>query len=110
LVQASFDQIRKIPGVVVQNVSIQNCNNPTFTSDGSNKLADTAPMPQACDKQGPTQCATGTGGAAKQPTPVKTAAGEGTTAAGGGAATSAGAIARAGGGVAGQSGAAGGGT
>jgi phosphate transport system substrate-binding protein len=74
LVQASFDQIRKIPGVVVQNISIQSCNNPTFSSDGTNLLADHAPMPQACDKQGPTQCATGTGGA-KSPTPVSPAAG-----------------------------------
>jgi ABC-type phosphate transport system substrate-binding protein len=84
LVQASFDQIRKIPGVVVQNITIQQCNNPTFSPDGSNKLADTAPYPQACDKQGPTQCASGTGGAAKQPTTVKPSASGGTGTGGGG--------------------------
>lgn len=76
LVQASFDQIRKIPGVVVQNISIQSCNNPTFAPDGTNLLADHAPMPAACDKQGPTQCATGTGGA-KSPTPVSPSASAG---------------------------------
>ena len=73
LVQASFDQIRKIPGVVVQNITIQSCNNPTFSPDGTNQLANSAPMPPDCDKQGPTQCADGTGGA-RQPTPVSTPA------------------------------------
>ena len=34
----------------------------------------TAPYPPACDKQGPTQCTTGTGGAAKVSTPVSPAA------------------------------------
>jgi ABC-type phosphate transport system substrate-binding protein len=63
LVEASFNQIRKIPGAVVQNINIQSCNNPTFTSNGTNLLADDAPYPQACDKEGATQCATGTGGA-----------------------------------------------
>jgi hypothetical protein len=70
LVQDSFAQVRKIPGVVVQNISIQSCNNPTFSPNGTNLLADTAPQPAACDKQGPTQCATGTGGASKTPTAV----------------------------------------
>ncbi|MEU1342209.1 substrate-binding domain-containing protein [Streptomyces sp. NPDC005827] len=64
LVQAGFDQIRKIPGVVPKNINIKGCHNPTFSTDGSNKLATTAPMPAACDKQGATrQCATGSGGA-----------------------------------------------
>ena len=76
LVQASFDQIRKIPGVVVQNINIQSCNNPTFAPDGTNLLADHAPMPADCDKQGPTQCAAGTGGA-KSPTPVSPSASAG---------------------------------
>jgi phosphate transport system substrate-binding protein len=68
LVQAGFDQIRRVPGAVVQNVNVQSCNNPTFAPDGTNLLADHAPFPPACDKQGPTQCATGTGGL-KKPTP-----------------------------------------
>jgi phosphate ABC transporter phosphate-binding protein len=64
LAQAGLEQVLKIPGGDPQSVNIKNCNNPTFTSDGSNKVANTAPQPQACDKQGATQCATGTGGAA----------------------------------------------
>src|SRR5262249_55025499 len=84
LVNASFDQIKKIPGVVVQNVTVSQCNNPTFSPDGHNVLADTAPQPQACDKQGPTQCATGTGGASKTTTKVKpSATGPSNNAAGG---------------------------
>ncbi|MBK3578390.1 phosphate ABC transporter substrate-binding protein PstS [Streptomyces sp. MBT65] len=63
LVKAGFDQIRRIPGVQAQNINIRNCNNPTFTTDGRNKLAETAPYPSACDKQGATACTTGSGGA-----------------------------------------------
>ena len=70
LVQAGFDQIGKIPGVTVQAFSYTTCNNPTFSTSGANQLAATAPQPPACDKQGPTQCTTGTGGAAAVSTPV----------------------------------------
>jgi phosphate ABC transporter phosphate-binding protein len=72
LVQDSFNQIRKIPGVVVQNINIRSCNNPTFSPSGINLLAQTAPFPPACDKQGPTQCSAGTGGARSVSTPVST--------------------------------------
>jgi ABC-type phosphate transport system substrate-binding protein len=68
LVEASFNQIRKIPGVVVQDIDITTCKNPTFSADGSNLLADHAPQPQACDKQGPLQCPDGTGGMTGTPT------------------------------------------
>ncbi|GAA1267792.1 phosphate ABC transporter substrate-binding protein PstS [Planotetraspora silvatica] len=61
LVQAGFDQIRRIPGVAAQNINIKGCNNPTFSSDGSNKLAKTAPFPSACDKKGADSCTTGGG-------------------------------------------------
>jgi phosphate ABC transporter phosphate-binding protein len=67
LVEAAFNQIAKIPGAVVQQLNIQSCNNPTFNSAAGfnvNYLAQTAPYPPACDKQGPTQCVNGTGGAA----------------------------------------------
>lgn len=74
LVQAGFEQVKKIPGVVVQDVTVQNCKNPTFSSDGRNLLAEQAPMPEECDKQGPVQCATGTGGARKTATAVKASA------------------------------------
>jgi len=73
LVEASFTQIAKIPGAVVQNINIQSCNNPTFSPSGVNLLAQTAPYPPACDHQGPTQCTTGTGGAADVPTAVSAA-------------------------------------
>ena len=75
LVQASFDQIRKIPGVVVQNITVKDCNNPTFSPDGTNLLADNAPFPPDCDKQGPVQCETGTGGAHDQSTPTSNGGG-----------------------------------
>ena len=55
------------PGANVQSINIQCCNNPTFTPTGANLLAQTAPQPPACDKQGPTQCTNGTGGAAATP-------------------------------------------
>ena len=68
LVTAGLDQVRKIPGGDPASVNIAKCNNPTFSPDGSNKLANTAPQPQACDKQGGDQCATGTGGVKSQAT------------------------------------------
>ncbi|MEU6140214.1 phosphate ABC transporter substrate-binding protein PstS [Streptomyces sp. NPDC047081] len=63
LVQAGFDQIRRIPGVKTQNINIKGCNNPTFTASGRNRLAETAPYPKACDKKGAAPCTTGSGGA-----------------------------------------------
>lgn len=63
LVQASFDQITKIPGAVVQNITISQCNNPTFSTTGVNTLAQTAPPPQPCQKQGSVVCVTNSTGA-----------------------------------------------
>ncbi len=66
LVLAGSDQIKKIPGSGGAGVDTSKCNNPTFKagdSPSNNLLAQTAPQPQACDKQGTTQCTTGTGGA-----------------------------------------------
>ncbi len=74
LVQAGMDQVKRIPGVDVQSIDIKKCNNPTFSATGTNLLATTAPQPAACDKQGPTQCGTGTGGA-KQTTTTSTGSG-----------------------------------
>lgn len=80
LVLAGFTQLQQIPGNQVPNTGtaqIASCNNPTFSSTdtlSTNSLAQTAPDPPACDKQGPTQCATGTGGASGTPTPVKSSA------------------------------------
>jgi len=94
LVQAGLEQVRRIPGADVQNIDIAKCNNPTFSPDGTNVLAATAPQPQDCDKAGPVQCGTGTGGAkastpvskpgAPQPTSTKGTKGTGTTGSGGG--------------------------
>ncbi len=72
LVEASFDQIRKIPGVVEKNLSNGDCKNPTFSPDGTNVLANEAPQPQPCDRQGPTMCPTGTGGLSNVPTATAT--------------------------------------
>lgn len=63
LVKAGLTQVRRIPGADVQRIDIKKCNNPTFSANGTNTLATKAPMPPACDKVGPVQCATGTGGA-----------------------------------------------
>ncbi|MFJ4851048.1 MULTISPECIES: phosphate ABC transporter substrate-binding protein PstS [unclassified Streptomyces] len=63
LVQAGFDQIRRIPGVKTQSINIKGCNNPTFSADGHNRLAETAPFPKACDKKGAAPCTNGSGGA-----------------------------------------------
>ncbi|MER5603370.1 phosphate ABC transporter substrate-binding protein PstS [Streptomyces sp. NPDC002265] len=63
LVKAGFEQIRRIPGVAAKNINVQGCNNPTFTANGRNKLAETAPYPAACDKKGAAPCGTGSGGA-----------------------------------------------
>jgi phosphate transport system substrate-binding protein len=63
LVQAGFDQIKRIPGIdVAADTSSSNCNNPTFKagdSPSNNLLAQQAPQPQPCDKQGTDQCMTG---------------------------------------------------
>jgi PBP superfamily domain len=93
LVEDSFNQIRKIPGVVPENISVTSCNNPTFTPSGGNLLAKEDPLPPACDKEGPTQCSTGTGGAAKVSTPLSGTSGSGT----GGGSSAAGGSASAGG-------------
>lgn len=78
LVEASFEQIRRIPGVEVQDIDISRCRNPTFSPDGTNLLVRDAPMPQECDRRGPNQCATGTGGARGLPTAVRPGTGGGT--------------------------------
>ncbi|MCX5392787.1 phosphate ABC transporter substrate-binding protein PstS [Streptomyces sp. NBC_00094] len=63
LVQAGFEQVRRIPGAPTGAVDLSDCRNPTFSADGTNTLARNAPMPKDCDKRGATQCADGTGGA-----------------------------------------------
>ncbi|SNS52665.1 phosphate ABC transporter, phosphate-binding protein [Micrococcales bacterium KH10] len=71
LVKAGLEQVRQIPGVEAKSIDIKDCNNPTFSSDGTNTLAKKAPMPSECDKKGVTQCNTGTGGAKQSTTSTK---------------------------------------
>ena len=62
LVQAGFDQLAKLkqadPNVELTNVAVANCNNPTFIAGQPtvNHLAQIAPLPPACDKQGAGPC------------------------------------------------------
>jgi phosphate transport system substrate-binding protein len=69
LVLDTFTQIAKIPGQAIpsaQLTTVAGCHNPTINPNNPsdpNLLATQAPQPQGCDKQGPTQCATPTGGA-----------------------------------------------
>jgi ABC-type phosphate transport system substrate-binding protein len=65
LVEAGMAQLQRIPGNTVPTATadfIKACNNPTFSTEGTNTLANNDPQPQACDKQGPTQCLTATSG------------------------------------------------
>jgi len=65
LVQESIDQVDQIPGAThkLNRNDLAGCHNPTVAPDGGNLIAETAAQPQPCDQLGPTQCATGTGGA-----------------------------------------------
>jgi hypothetical protein len=62
LVTAGFGQIQKLKqadsGVVLSQSPITSCNNPTFdpTNLDKNKLAEIAPQPAACDKEGAGPC------------------------------------------------------
>ncbi len=87
LVKAGQSQIQKIPGGDPVIKGISDCNNPTFSKSGANKLAMTAPYPPSCDKQGATQCTAGTGGA-KQTT-TGASSGGANTSTGSGSATGA---------------------
>jgi len=67
LVQAGFQQIAKLkqadPKVNLTNRNVTTCHNPTFVAGhlSENHLAQIAPMPAACDKQGAGPCGTDTG-------------------------------------------------
>lgn len=67
LVQAGFQQIAKLkkadPAVDLTDRDVRSCNNPTFDgkNPNRNKLAEIAPQPAACDKQGAGPCGTATG-------------------------------------------------
>ncbi len=67
LVQAGFDQLKKLKTadgkVDISGRDVTRCNNPTFVAGNlsKNKLAQVAPQPAACDKQGAGPCGGGTG-------------------------------------------------
>src|SRR5262249_52949410 len=84
LVQAGYQQLAKVPGADIPaslTDQIRTCNNPTFSTDGTNTLANTDPTPPDCDRNDPTQCSTGTGGAQ---TPTQGGGGGGGNGSGGG--------------------------
>lgn len=113
LVEAGQRQIQRVPGGDPRIKGISDCNNPTFSPDGSNRLANEAPMPPECDKKGSTaQCSDGTGGAADQAgagvSSESSAAGSAAGGAAGGAGGASGGAAGAEGGAAGGAGGAGG--
>nr|WP_182484219.1 phosphate ABC transporter substrate-binding protein PstS [Alpinimonas psychrophila] len=73
LVIAGFTQVARIPGTAVPAFDPSSCNNPTFKpgeDPNNNLLAQTAPQPATCDKRGPDQCTTGTGGASATETAI----------------------------------------
>lgn len=67
LVQAGFTQLARLkaadPAVDIENRDATRCNNPTFVAGNlkQNKLAQIAPQPAACDKDGDGPCGTATG-------------------------------------------------
>lgn len=67
LVQAGFTQLAKLktadPAVDITDRDATKCNNPTFVAGNlkQNKLAQIAPQPAACDKEGEGPCGTDTG-------------------------------------------------
>jgi phosphate ABC transporter phosphate-binding protein len=94
LVKAGYQQLARIPGAVIPATAqqqINSCNNPTFSTDGTNTLANNDPYPPDCDKKGPTQCTTGTGGA-KASTSNSGGAGAATASPGASASASAGVV------------------
>lgn len=60
LVEAGFAQIRRIPGATAQQTNLAACDNPTFdpANLSSNKLAEEAPQPAACQQQSSPRCGT----------------------------------------------------
>ncbi len=99
LVTASFEQIAKIPGAEVAEHQHPGVQQPDVLARRHQRARPrTRRSPQECDKQGPSQCATGTGGLQAVETPVAPAAAAGAggptdpgAAAGGGGATTGGA-------------------
>ena len=92
LVQDSFTRIQLLhaadPNVDVSQASATNCNNPTFVANDptANHLAQIAPQPLACDKQGAGPCGT-TNGASPTPSASSSASPTATSTSGSGGST-----------------------
>ncbi|WP_433058805.1 substrate-binding domain-containing protein [Dactylosporangium sp. CS-033363] len=58
LVRAGFAQLRRVPGANLRDDAgiLQICNNPAFSTDGTDLISASEPLPRACDHQGPAQC------------------------------------------------------
>ncbi len=59
LVEDGFDQLRKVPGAQIpaeDTAAIEQCDNPTFSPNGTNLLADQDPPPPPCAHEGSVQC------------------------------------------------------
>jgi ABC-type phosphate transport system substrate-binding protein len=59
LVEDGFTRLQQIPGgslPATTSAFIAGCNNPTVSSNGTDNLSATAPMPPACDQQAAAQC------------------------------------------------------
>lgn len=55
LVQNGVTQLQRIPGANIPDLTVQTCNNPTFTTGGTDTILASDPYPPACDAQG-AQC------------------------------------------------------
>jgi hypothetical protein len=71
LVEDSFNQIRQIPGAVVQSIRHQRLQQSDLHPDGGQLCWPRRPRTlRPVTSRGPTQCTTGTGGAAAVATPI----------------------------------------
>lgn len=52
LVEDGMTEIKRIPGAQAKSINIASCNNPTFSTNGTNTLAKNALYPDLCDKKG----------------------------------------------------------
>jgi phosphate transport system substrate-binding protein len=64
LVNAAFEQVKRIPNATTTQQDVDKCGNPTFDpgSPNSNRLAREAPFPPDCDKVGQGPCGAAGGG------------------------------------------------
>jgi phosphate transport system substrate-binding protein len=87
LVEAAFGQVQKLqaawPAIDISNLNITTCDNPTFVpgQPNENYLAQIAPLPPPCDKEGAGPCAAGVTPNGIGPTPTSSGTAPGATSA-----------------------------